>query len=454
MRGGVQSEKLSREHEKAKEKMEREQLAAELEVQKLWFSAAAEGKYKKLESFLEKQSVSDPDLRDEKGAAAIHLAAAAGHKKCVRTLLRANVSVDSQDREGMTGLHLALAGRHEETAQYLIDKGANQKLRNNVGQTAAEYAKELNNDMPEAPASAGKQEAASETLNPLELVKKEFFAAVVGGDVAKVFKMIKDGMHPDVTDKDGNTALVLATGSGHSSVANALIDSGCNLNAANSAGETALAIARRADLTALMKGEYNGHLVALVQLLESKGAGEDASVFTSIHTQQPAVKTPPRTADPLELDRPSTSGAERPGTAKTRPSSASRRPATAKKFSTSDLLKSASGLFSVFDRNKAQDEVRRLEEDVKGVEKVQAKLAKAEQKAAVATEKAEKAHKELMARAEVRVVGVEQESVCLDCAAGCRCFCVRAFGARRKGASDARRCGVVWSGFPAQGRAD
>ena len=80
---------------------------------------------------------------------------------------------------------------------------------------------------------------------------------------------------------------------------------------------------------------------------------------------------------------------------------ARRRPATAKKFTSSDLLKSASGLFSVFDRNKAQDEVRKLEEDVKGVEKVHAKLAKAEQKAALATEKAEKAHKELMARAEV-----------------------------------------------------
>jgi regulator of protease activity HflC (stomatin/prohibitin superfamily) len=133
--------------------------------------------------------------------------------------------------------------------------------------------------------------------------------------------------------------------------------------------------------------------------------------------------------DALELDRPTTSGSERPSTAKTRPSSglpvsevffmrdesisrplltlvylttsASRRPATAKKFTSSDLLKSASGLFSVFDRNKAQDEVRKLEEDVKGVEKVQAKLAKAEQKAALATEKAEKAHKELMARAEV-----------------------------------------------------
>jgi len=56
------------------------------------------------------------------GAGALHLAAAAGHKKCVRALLRANVAVDSQNRAGLTALHLALAGRHEDTAQYLIDK--------------------------------------------------------------------------------------------------------------------------------------------------------------------------------------------------------------------------------------------------------------------------------------------------------------------------------------------
>ena len=47
----------------------------------------------------------------------------------------------------------------------------------------------------------------------------------------------------------------------------------------------------------------------------------------------------------------------------------------------------------MFDRNKAQEEVRKLEADVKGVEKVQAKLAKAEHKAAVATEIAERAHR-------------------------------------------------------------
>ena len=58
-----------------------------------------------------------------------------------------------------------------------------------------------------------------------------------------------------------------------------------------------------------------------------------------------------------------------------------------------DMLKAASGLFSVFDRNKAGEEVRRLEDDIKDAGEVQAKLLRAEHKAALAREKAEKAHR-------------------------------------------------------------
>lgn len=318
----------------------------------------------------------------------------------------------------------------QETAQYLIDKGANQKLRNNVGQTAAEYAKDVNKDKVAPPKEGHQppsQDAAepSEPPNPLELVLQEFFAAVTAGDVAKVFKMIQNGVHPDVTDKGGNTALVLAVSLGLNSVADALIESGCNLNAANSDGETALALARRADASAVIKGEYHVHRKALVETLEVRGAGEDPSIFVNIHTVKSSSPPQAKSADPLQLhstpsperpstaaDRPATAASAattRPSTASTRPGSASaKRPGTAKKFSTSDLLKSASGLFSVFERSKAQEEVRRLEDDVRGVEKVQAKLAKAEQKAALASEKAEKAHKELMARAEAFLPKVER----------------------------------------------
>jgi len=262
-----------------------------------------------------------------------------------------------------------------------------------VGQTAAEYAQEVNKAqetvrVPPPPAESDGGAGGKEAPNPLELVMHEFFAAVAAGDVAKVFKMIQNGVHPDGTDKEGNTALVIAVSLGLNHVVEALIESGCNLNAANAAGETALALARRADASAVIKGEYHGHRKALVELLEAKGAGEDASAFTSIHTLKATLPSPhkPASADPLQLhatpsperpataaERPATAASAattRPSTAATRPGSASKRPGTAKKFSTADLLKSASGLFSVFERSKAQEEVRRLEDDVRGVEKV------------------------------------------------------------------------------------
>ena len=89
------------------------------EMTAAWMQAAREGKHKKLESFLEKGSITDADLRDSDGRAAIHYAALGGHKKCVRALLRANVHVDTQDVRGVTPLHLALASRHAELVQVL-----------------------------------------------------------------------------------------------------------------------------------------------------------------------------------------------------------------------------------------------------------------------------------------------------------------------------------------------
>ena len=84
--------------------------------------------------------------------------------------------------------------------------------------------------------------------------------------------MIREGMNPDATDKDGSTGLLLAAGRCHQGVCQALIDSGCNLNAAQpKTRETALALARRKDAAAILHGEYNGHWLALVDLLERAG---------------------------------------------------------------------------------------------------------------------------------------------------------------------------------------
>ncbi len=268
-------------------------------------------------------------------------------------------------------------------------------------------------------------------INPLEAVKRDFFAAVMAGDVVKVQKMIKGGMHPDAVNADAETALVLAVTNGLNASAEALIDSGCNLNAGNKAGETAVTIARCSHAVALIKGQCTRSSAALVALLERHGATAQPSLYITIHTRKsgggdgssggearvgeeaagssPSAASPPphRPSTSASEQRPETSnssiwagtgtgtgGSKRPSTAASnRPSTAASKRPSAGRMTAADMLKAASGLFSVFDRNKAGEEVRRLEDDIKDAGEVQAKLLRAEHKAGLAREKAEKAHR-------------------------------------------------------------
>jgi hypothetical protein len=323
--------------------------------------------------------------------------------------------------------------------QYLLDKGANEGVRNKDGLTPALYAAANKEEEEEEcraredrAAAAGKskeeEEMKENEINPLEAVKRDFFAAVVAGDVVKVQKMIKGGMHPDAVNGDGETGLVLAVTNGLNASAEALIDSGCNLNAGNKAGETAVTIARCSHAVALVKGQCTRSSAALVALLERHGATPQPSLYITIHTRKsgggdgssggearvgeqaasspsPASPPPHRPSTSASEQRPATSstsicagtgtgGTNRPSTAASnRPSTAASKRPSAGRMTAADMLKAASGLFSVFDRNKAGEEVRRLEDDIKDAGEVQAKLLRAEHKAGLAREKAEKAHR-------------------------------------------------------------
>ena len=58
----LQADKLSREHEAAKKKVEEENAAAEREVLRVWFAAAGEGKHKKLEGLLDRRLAEEEKL--------------------------------------------------------------------------------------------------------------------------------------------------------------------------------------------------------------------------------------------------------------------------------------------------------------------------------------------------------------------------------------------------------
>jgi hypothetical protein len=75
------------------------------------------------------------------GNTLLHIAAANGHKKICRTLLRANADINAVNYVGDTALHCALALNYRELGGYLYSKGADDSIPNHKGETCYETAR-------------------------------------------------------------------------------------------------------------------------------------------------------------------------------------------------------------------------------------------------------------------------------------------------------------------------
>ena len=98
----------------------------------------------------------------------------------------------------------------------------------------------------------------------LDFSVDDYFRAAREGRLDAMEAFLKAGMKADVTDPDGNTALLLAAEAGHGHVVTYLLDHKANPNAARNDGDTPLIVAAR-----------QGDRVAVRELLE-KGASPDA----------------------------------------------------------------------------------------------------------------------------------------------------------------------------------
>lgn len=107
-------------------------------VSNIWV-AAADNQVKIVESYLDSGNFK-PDVKDPNGYTPIHAAASYGHIGLLKTLISRGGDINVQDNEGDTPLH------HVEdikTAKVMINElGADYKLKNNDGQTAADYIEE------------------------------------------------------------------------------------------------------------------------------------------------------------------------------------------------------------------------------------------------------------------------------------------------------------------------
>ena len=113
----------------ASEKVSREQE----QLEKL-FSLIRAGKYREVEEILLGPDLLIPiDYPDAAGNSMLLVAVQNGNKRIAKLCLRRGAGLNHQNLSGNGVLHFAFAYKHEELAQYLIEKGADDALRNADG---------------------------------------------------------------------------------------------------------------------------------------------------------------------------------------------------------------------------------------------------------------------------------------------------------------------------------
>ncbi|XP_058512258.1 ankyrin repeat and death domain-containing protein 1B isoform X5 [Ochotona princeps] len=157
--------------------------------------------------------------KDKEGNTALHLAARGGHSPAVQLLLTQWQGVDEVNEDGETPFFLSVQEGHEECSQVLLEAGSDINVRNklNVGalQTAARNGHEalvnlLLRENVDLHPGLGRQQT------PLHV-------AADLGDVELVETLLQAGCDLKAVDKQGRTALAVASRSSHSLVVDMII---------------------------------------------------------------------------------------------------------------------------------------------------------------------------------------------------------------------------------------
>ena len=64
-----------------------------------------------------------------------HIARQNGNKRLLKMLLRSHAAIDAANKNGNTGQHFCFMYAYYGLGEYLISKGANDTIRNELGQT-------------------------------------------------------------------------------------------------------------------------------------------------------------------------------------------------------------------------------------------------------------------------------------------------------------------------------
>lgn len=172
------------------------------------------------------------EARDRHGRTALHWAAWQGYSHftdalnasdaVVRVLLEAKADVNAQDSTGRTPLHYAAEIGYEPIVLALVQAGADQSVRDDSGQTAAQLAESRQLTATLAILRTGKPNAKA-TQKPradtgIGKLGRELLQAAWKGNLALVKKLLADGADVRYRDSDGFRAIDRARDNGHRSI--------------------------------------------------------------------------------------------------------------------------------------------------------------------------------------------------------------------------------------------
>jgi len=205
----------------------------------------------------------DIHAANEYGATALYAASAGGHTAIVRLLLDAKADPNAALLSGETPLMAAVDDGHVDVVRLLLERGADvNRAEARGGQTALMWA--AANRFPELVRLLLNHGADVRARSKGDFTALLF--AAQQGDVESGRLLLAAGADAnDLRGRDRMTALMVATASGHRSVATLLIDSGANLDFADGNG-----------LTALHHAALEPQGAALVRVLLERGANPNA----------------------------------------------------------------------------------------------------------------------------------------------------------------------------------
>ncbi len=223
--------------------------------------------------------------------AALMYASRQGSLEAVRALAEAGADLNLSDPDGTTALHLAILNGHFDTAGLLAEKGADPNIADVMGMAALYAAVDMSTlgEIYGRPGRKSTDKLSAVDLLPILLAHganpnaalksptltrahtpgepslgegtTPLMRAAKNGDAAAMRVLMSHGADASLKQKNGTTALMLASGVGRGNGVFAkdyateaellaavkyLVESGVDINAANDAGQTALHIAAQA----------------------------------------------------------------------------------------------------------------------------------------------------------------------------------------------------------------